>query len=244
MGSEDADLDELGHIYLNGEKLEWETKQTGAVGRMKVDKQLIKLIDRIAGQIEVLTYGKELSDLFREAYQEGEQIQQATLRLVNELFKEFGLLVLIPDNAELKRTFNPVVKRELIDQFSHPIVEKTSIALGGNYKVQASGREINLFYLTEERRERIEKQGERYSVESLGLTWDEKEILDEVDAHPERFSANVILRGLFQETILPNIVFIGGGGEVAYWLQLKDVFEGCQIPYPMLVVRNSFLLYR
>jgi uncharacterized protein YllA (UPF0747 family) len=67
-------------------------------------------------------------------------------------------------------------------------------------------------------------------------------MLAEVEEHPERFSANVILRGVFQEMILPNIAFIGGGGEIAYWLKLKKVFEACEVPYPVLVMRNSFLL--
>ncbi len=242
MGSEDADIDELGHINLNGKKLEWKTKQTGAVGRMKVDKQLLMLIDTIAGEIEIEPYGKELISLFREAYKEGEFIQYATLHLVNELFKDFGLLILIPDNAVLKTAFNSIVKKELTGQFSHSIVEKTSDQLRQHYKVQASGREINLFYLTETKRERIEVEGERFTVESLGLSFSEEEILDELEKHPERFSANVILRGVFQETLLPNIAFIGGGGEIAYWLELKKVFEAAHVPFPVLIVRNSFLL--
>jgi uncharacterized protein YllA (UPF0747 family) len=52
----------------------------------------------------------------------------------------------------------------------------------------------------------------------------------------------VILRGLFQETILPNIAFIGGGGETAYWLELKGLFEHYRVPFPVLLLRNSFLL--
>ncbi len=242
MGSEDADLEELGHINLNGEKLEWQTKQTGAVGRMKVDKALIKLIDRMAGQLEVLQYGKELIDFLGTAYKEGTTIQHATLILVNELFKEFGLLVLIPDNAELKRAFNHIVKKELLEQFSHTLVEQSGELLNKNYKVQASGRELNLFYLTEDKRERIEIEGERFKVEGLRLSWSKEDMLAEVEEHPERFSANVILRGVFQEMILPNIAFIGGGGEIAYWLKLKKVFEACEVPYPVLVMRNSFLL--
>jgi uncharacterized protein YllA (UPF0747 family) len=67
-------------------------------------------------------------------------------------------------------------------------------------------------------------------------------MLAEVDNHPEKFSGNVILRGVFQETILPNIAFIGGGGEVAYWLELKRVFEAAAVPFPVLIVRNSFLI--
>ncbi len=242
MGSEDADLEELGHINLNGEKLEWKTKQTGAVGRMKVDKALIKLIDRMAGELEVLQYGKDLISLLRAAYKEGTTIQQATLLLVNELFKEFGLLVLIPDNAALKSAFNDIVKKELLEQFSHGLVEQTGEQLSEHYKVQASGRELNLFYLTEDKRERIELEGEGFKVEGLKLFWSKKEMLAEVDEHPEKFSPNVILRGVFQEMILPNIAFAGGGGEIAYWMELKKVFEACEVPYPVLIVRNSFLL--
>lgn len=242
MGSEDADIDELGHINLNGKKLQWQTKQTGAVGRMKVDKQLLMLVDTIAGEIEVEPHGRELVTLFREAYKEGESIQQATLQLVNELFKDFGLLILIPDNAALKREFSVTVKKELIHRFSHSIVEKTGDQLRQHYKVQASGRAINLFYLTDTKRERIEVEGERFTVQGLGLSFTEEEILDELEKYPEKFSANVILRGVFQETILPNIAFIGGGGEIAYWLELKEVFEAANVPFPVLIVRNSFLL--
>ena len=241
MGSEDADLEELGHIFLNDEKLKWQTKQTGAVGRMKADKPLLQLIDRIAGELEVEKYGKELITLFRAAYKEGATIQQATLQLVNELFKNFGLLVLIPDNSELKKQFNKIVKKELIEEFSHAVVKKTSEQLSEHYKVQASGREINLFYLTETKRQRIEKEGDTFKVEDVGV-WSTAEMLAEVENHPERFSANVILRGVFQEMILPNIAFIGGGGEIAYWVELKQVFEACNVPFPVLIVRNSFLI--
>lgn len=243
IGSEDADLDELGHINLNGEKLEWQTKQTGAVGRMMVDKELIKLIDIIAGELEVFVYGKALVALLKDAYVEGVTIQQATLNLVNALFAEFGLLVLIPDNAELKRQFTPVVQKELSKQFSYPLVAETGEQLRQNYKVQAGGRELNLFYLTDNKRERIEKQGETFIVDALKLKWNEEEILTEAAAYPERFSANVILRGVFQESVLPNIAFIGGGGEIAYWLELQKVFEAVNVPFPVLIVRNSFLVF-
>ena len=52
----------------------------------------------------------------------------------------------------------------------------------------------------------------------------------------------MILRGLYQETILPNIAFVGGGGELAYWLQLADLFAHYKTPFPVLILRNSFLL--
>lgn len=244
MGSEDADLEELGYVNVGGEKLVWETKQTGAVGRMKVDKALLKLIDAIYGQTGVLPHGKELTDLFRQCYTEGKTIQQATLELVNALFGDYGLIVLVPDNAKLKTAFHAVVEKEIKEGFSHKIVADTIEKLGQHYKVQAGGREINLFYLIDDKRERIELSGKQYEVRSLGLSFTEDEIIHELIQYPERFSANVILRGAFQETVLPNIAFIGGGGELAYWLELKNVFEAVNIPYPVLMLRNSFLLMK
>ena len=242
MGSEDADLDELNNITINQRRYVWQTKQTGAVGRMKVDKALLQLMNEMEGQLSVLPYGNELMKIFREAYKEKNTIQQSTLSLLNSLFGEYGLIVLIPDNSAFKKIFQPVIAKELTEQFSHKVVEKTAKALEKNYKVQASGRELNLFYLIDDKRERIEVEGLRFKVEGLKLEWTPEKILEELDEHPERFSPNVILRGALQETILPNIIFVGGGGELAYWLELKEVFQAAGITYPMLVLRNSFML--
>jgi bacillithiol biosynthesis cysteine-adding enzyme BshC len=242
MGSEDADLDELGSITVNGRKYTWQTKQTGAVGRMKVDAAFIALIHELNGQLGVTPHGQQLIEIFRQCYRQGITIQQATLELVNRLFGELGLIVLVPDNASLKRSFNAVVSKELIEGFSHTAVSQTISKLEEHYKVQAGGRELNLFYLLDNKRERIEKENDKYRVKALQLEWTIENLLIELDAHPERFSGNVILRGAFQETVLPNIAFIGGGGELAYWIELKKVFEAVSIPYPVLVLRNSFLL--
>ncbi|MGC4099901.1 bacillithiol biosynthesis cysteine-adding enzyme BshC [Ferruginibacter sp.] len=242
MGSEDADLDELGHIFVNGVKYEWKTKQTGAVGRMIVDKELVKLADAVAGQALVHTHGAAIIDLIKACYKEGVTIEQATLQLVNELFKEYGLLILLPDNAALKRLYIPVVEKELNEGFSHKAVEATAATFPKEYKLQASGRELNFFYLKDDRRDRIELDDAKYKVHDTATSFTKEEILTELNTYPERFSANVILRPVFQEMILPNIAFIGGGGEIAYWLELKKVFEAVQVPYPMLVLRNSFLI--
>jgi bacillithiol biosynthesis cysteine-adding enzyme BshC len=242
MGSEDADLDELGFVNIGGEKLVWNTTQTGAVGRMKVDQLFISLIHLISGQIGVLPFGKELTQLFSTCYTLGKTIQQATLELVNALFGFYGLIVLVPDNARLKALFAPVIEKELTLQFSEKIVAKTIVKLQENYKVQAAGRPINLFYLIDDKRERIEFNNGIYEVAALNIQFTQEAILQELQDHPERFSPNVILRGAFQESILPNIVFIGGGGELAYWLELKNVFEAAGVAFPVLLLRNSFAI--
>ena len=242
MGSEDADLEELGHIYLNGEKYEWKTEQKGAVGRMRVDKALVQMIDAVSGQLLVYGFGNEVVELMKKCYLLDTTIEQATFKLVNELFAAYGLLILLPDSRLLKQAFIPVIEKELLNGFSHKAVQNTVAAFPSKYKVQASGRELNLFYLTDGSRERIEQVNDQWSIVNSELKFSQEEMLKELHDFPERFSPNVIMRPVFQEMILPNIAFIGGGGEIAYWLELKKVFEALEVPYPVLIVRNSFLL--
>lgn len=241
MGSEDADLDELGKIWLNGEELKWDTRQTGAVGRMNT-KGLDKLIYRIEGELSVLPYGEELIALLKDCYLNSPDIATATLKLVHSLFAEYGVVVLIPDNAKLKRAMIPIFEEDLFEQKSSSIVENSIAGLSENYKVQANPREINLFYLKDNLRARFERENDHWRVVNTDIRFSKEELQTELHEHPERFSPNVILRGIFQETILPNVVFIGGGGELAYWLEFKNLFAHFNIPYPLLVLRNSFLL--
>jgi len=240
MGSEDADLDELGNIHLNGEKIIWDTKQKGAVGRMKT-VGLEKIIDRISGEFSVLPGGSALIGLLKECYLKSPDMQTATFRLVHALFAEYGLIVLIPDNAQLKRSMRQVFEDDLLIQAPSSIVDKSINDLSKYYKVQAKPREINLFYLKDDIRERIVKEDNEWKVIDTNIRFTKNELIQELNDYPERFSPNVILRGLLQETILPNIAFIGGGGETAYWLELKDLFQHYGVPFPVLILRNSFL---
>ncbi len=243
IGSEDADLEELNHIYLNNEKLVWHTKQTGAVGRMNIDKELISLIDKMQGQLSVLPHGDQLLEMLRESYTAGRSMAEASFRFINELFSEYGLVVLQPDNAALKSLLKPVFEDDLLNQTASAVVEKTAGVLeDAGYKVQANPREINLFYMEGDQRNRIEKINEEWKVLNRNTKFNKKQLLEELKDHPDRFSPNVILRGIYQESILPDVAFIGGGGETAYWLQLKQLFENYQVPFPVLVLRNSFLL--
>jgi bacillithiol biosynthesis cysteine-adding enzyme BshC len=241
MGSEDADLDELGNIWLSGDKLVWDTQQTGAVGRMNT-KGLEAIVHRIEGELSVQPHGQELVQLLKDCYLNSPDIQTATFKLLNALFADYGLIVILPDNAALKRIMQPVFEDDLFNQTASGIVEKTIEKLGEQYKVQANPRAINLFYLEGNIRERIEKQGNEWTVVGTDMRFTADALKKELEEHPERFSPNVILRGIYQETLLPNIAFIGGGGETSYWLELKDLMQHYNVSYPVLVLRNSFLI--
>jgi bacillithiol biosynthesis cysteine-adding enzyme BshC len=242
MGSEDADLDEVGAFNLDEKKCQWVTKQTGAIGRMQVDDALLLLLKQLENYWAVLPQGIKALHILKEAYQKGTTISEATLSFVHAFFGSKGLLVLQPDDAALKASFIPVMEKELLTSFSHEAIQSTIADLSKDYHVQSEGRTINLFYLKDNIRARIEKQGEQFIVVDTDIQFTQSQIIVELNQHPERFSPNVILRGVYQETILPGVVFVGGGGELAYWMELKNVFQQVGVHYPLLQLRNSFLL--
>ncbi|MCW3123210.1 MAG: hypothetical protein JWQ38_2702 [Flavipsychrobacter sp.] len=242
MGSEDNDIEELGTFRFRGEKYVWDGNgQSGAVGRMDTKglKPMLTDLFKLFGPP-----GKncdDLQDMLTKAYLQHKTIGAATQYLVNELFGKYGLVIVDPDDASLKATFIPVMKDELLHQHSLPVLTEQIEKLGANYKIQAHPRAINLFYLADQLRERIEKKGNKWIVLNTEIEWTETEVLQELNEHPERFSPNVMLRGMYQETILPDVAFIGGGAEVAYWLQLKTLFQHYNVFYPSIHLRQSAL---
>ena len=145
------------------------------------------------------------------------------------------------DNYELKKLFIPYIKEELLHQTSYQKVTETNKLLTA-YNVQVNPREINLFYIEDTLRERILFEDGKYKINNTKIAFSEAEILELLEKSPEKFSPNVILRPLYQEVILPNLCYIGGGGEISYWLQLKSNFESNNITFPILLLRNSVLL--
>jgi uncharacterized protein YllA (UPF0747 family) len=168
MGSEDADLDELGNIYLDNEKLTWDTKQIGAVGRMSM-AGLEPIIERIEGEFAGDPFGPELINLLKDCYLKSENIQQATLKLLNILFGSYGLIVVIPDNRLLKSVMGAIFKDDLTIHLPFEITKKNIQQLSVQYPIQANPREINLFYLKDDIRERVERKDGKYYVNNTHI---------------------------------------------------------------------------
>jgi bacillithiol synthase len=242
MGSEDNDIEELGVFRFRGEKQVWDgSGQHGAVGRMDTAglKPLLENVFRLFGPP-----GKDCDDLLNmlsTAYLKHKTIGKATQYLVNELFGRYGLVVLNPDDRQLKSAFIPVMEDELLHSNALPIINAQTAKLEASYKAQMFPRPVNLFYLDVQTRERIERIGDRWTVVNTDIAFTKEELICELKSSPEKFSPNVALRGLFQETVLPDIVFIGGGAEVAYWLQLKTLFAHYNVFFPVVMLRQSVL---
>jgi bacillithiol biosynthesis cysteine-adding enzyme BshC len=237
MASEDHDFEEIQSIQLFNKTIKWETDQKGPVGRFDIES-----FESIKKEFAELFENNPESELLKllESY-EGKNLGEATFKLVNQLFKDYGLIIVDGDDKQLKTEFKSTFEKEIKTQFSYNEVTKTSESLQEEgVKLQITPREINLFYIENNLRSRIQTIEDNYFIEEKG-TFTQVELLELLEKQPESFSPNVVLRPLYQETILPNLCYLGGGGEMTYWLQLKGVFDSAQIPFPLIQVRNSFL---
>jgi uncharacterized protein YllA (UPF0747 family) len=146
--------------------------------------------------------------------------------LLNELFGKYGLVIIDGDDKSLKNEFLPFIKKDILEKSYYPSLKDCSKQLSGNYKSEVFVREINFFKLSKGKRERIEG----------GIS------LEEIENNPDNFSPNVLMRPIYQEYLLPNLAYVGGGSEVSYWMQLKKVFSDNKMDFPILILRNSVMI--
>ena len=240
MGAEDHDYEEINHFNLYNKQVKWETNQSGAVGRFNTEEleKTFQSFDEILGDNENAKY---LKQIFKKAYLNNHNYSMATRVLVNELFSKYGLVIIDGDDPDLKKSFYEIAKAELEDRIAFKNVSETNRIISKLGKAQVKPREINLFYLHKNSRRRIIYNEGNFVFDGESKQYNQSEVLSMLKDNPEKFSPNVLLRPLYQEKILPNLAYIGGSGEIAYWLQLKSLFQSQNIVFPLLVVRNSFL---
>jgi len=240
MATEDHDFEEINHFHLWGKTFTWEEKSSGAVGRIN-PHSLNTIIEEISSKTGNNINGETLISIFRKSYLEHNSLADAVRYLVNKLFKNQGLVILDGDDSDLKKTLIPIFEKDIFQNSFYKTVNSTCSVLEKHYKLPVSPREINVFYLGDKSRTRIVFENGKYHAQETSKRWTETELKQELNINPEYFSPNVVLRPVYQELTLPNIAYIGGNNEIAYWLQLKSAFNKAKVFFPQLLVRDSAL---
>lgn len=241
LASEDHDLQEIKELHLSGKSLTWQTEQAGPTGRM-LCSGLPEMLDELKTALGTRPGFEKLLEDLRHAYKSHFSLSFATRKLIHEWFGQAGLLVLDPDAAELKRSFLPVMQRDAARQEAPQAAAKYEKELSTHGSLPLSVRSVNLFYLGEQFRLRIDAVPDGFRTSDHRFSWTSEQLGAEMEAFPQRFSPNVVLRPLYQQSILPNVAYIGGPSEVVYWLQLRGVFELHDIAFPVLLPRAQAVL--
>jgi bacillithiol biosynthesis cysteine-adding enzyme BshC len=247
MASEDHDFEELNTIQLFGKKMTWSREEAlnpdgGTIPAGKLQTHSLKrMIDEIVSLFGTSEHGAKLAAMLNDAYLGHDNLSDATRSFVDALLGCYGLVILDANDARLKERFSSVMEEELIHAANVPFVrENIKLLEDAGFPGQVNPREINLFYMTDTLRSRIEKvPGEDlYKVLNTTIHFSKDSLLDELKNHPARFSPNVVLRPLYQQMLLPNIAYVGGPGELAYWLEYKKMFDYQKSVFPVLMPRN------
>jgi bacillithiol biosynthesis cysteine-adding enzyme BshC len=244
MASEDHDFAEINYTNIGGKKVHWWYEASGATGR--IDPVSIRqALNQYKGVLGMEGHATNLAEIVETAYTKFDKLADATRYLVNSLFGQYGLVIIDADDHEFKKGFAPIIEQDIIGQHSFKNISETNQKLHElGVHIQVNPREINFFYLKEHLRERIVFENDSYHVLNTEIKFTEAELKKEIAEYPERFSPNVVMRPLYQECILPNIAYIGGGAEVVYWLELKSNFDHYKIDFPILILRNSALVIK
>ncbi|MFT5824025.1 MAG: bacillithiol biosynthesis cysteine-adding enzyme BshC [Crocinitomix sp.] len=244
MATEDHDFEEINHIHLFGNKIAWdkedqENKIVGEIEPNGIESFTDPIVEKYSDENL-----KAILLSFTNIYKKSKNLAEATRILMNQLFAEYGLLIIDGNDAALKQAFAPIAVKEIREGFVHTAVTNTNNKLeAAGYHNQVYVRECNLFYINAQGiRQRISKDGATFQIEEKNFTVEE--LVEMVNDNPKQFSPNALLRPVYQELILPNLAYVGGGGEIAYWLQLNDVFKALELAFPLLRVRDSILLLK
>ncbi len=239
IGGEDHDKEEIDHLHIFGKTVRWATKQSGPCGRFSLS-DIQPVIEQLLGILGESPHALELKDMISSSFLQDRSYGQAMQHFVHQLLGPYGIIVINMDDHELKKAFIPILKDEIQNQTSKNIITKTQAQIEATgYKPATFLRDINVFYLSEGERSRIELEGGKYIVQDGGPTFTPEAIVEEIEKNPENFSPNVNMRPLYQELILPNLAYVGGGGELAYWTERKSHFDYYDIHYPVLIRRDS-----
>jgi bacillithiol biosynthesis cysteine-adding enzyme BshC len=244
MASEDHDFAEINYTNIGNKKIQWNEQASGATGRMDITT-FRECLNQYKGILGLDGHASELAEIVETAYGSHLTLTDAMRYLVNALFGQYGLVIIDADDSRLKQEFAHIIKQDIIEQnsFKHISQSNTLLQTLGVH-TQVNPREINFFYLQDKLRERLVQEGEQYHVLNTEIRFTKQELEQEINLHPERFSPNVVMRPLYQEHILPNLAYIGGGAEIVYWLQLKANFDHYKATFPILILRNSGLIIR
>jgi len=242
LASEDHDFDEIAQVNISGKSLKWQNETLNQpLGKIS-SNNIEEVIKEYKDEIIESKYSSKLIKLIDDNYTSFTSLSKATRSFINQLFSEYGIIVIDADSKNFKENFVENMKNEVLNGLCNKTVSKQIQDIKKsfkNYKPQVNPSDINFFKIGDAGRVRIRKQGKGFKIDKNINNISKEHLISEINENPEKFSPNVIMRPLYQETILPNVCFIGGSSEIRYWIQLKSYFEKSKVVFPILTIRNS-----
>ncbi len=220
-----------------------EDADKGSVGFLKLNDSINTFFEEINSNIRNTEFTGELMEKLKSFYSPGRSLKEAFKELTFWLFDKYGLVIFDPQDSEIKDMLRPVFKKEITDFRKH--TEKlvsVSAKLEDLYHAQVKVRPVNLFYSTDGGRFLIDPVENEFRLRKKRKKFTFEELSNLIDTESDKFSANVLLRPICQDYILPTAFYVGGPSEIAYFAQVMPLYEFYNIQAPVIYPRCSATL--
>jgi len=230
LASEDHDLAEVNHAFVpddRGELQRLETSSQGCpgcpVGTVLLGRDVAALVD----QLQMLVGESETLDLVRSSYRPGKTFAGSFAELMTSLFSRHGLILIEPSDQDFHHIGAPILRAaaEHSDELTHALLSRSQELEAAGYHAQVKVTQAStvLFFLKDGKRLPIHRKNGGFSAN--GGQWTPDELQRQIESNPELFTANVLLRSVLQDYLLPTATYITGPAETAYFAQVQVVYE-------------------
>lgn len=254
LEGEDHDYEEVSAINLINSandvaKFEYQPggskpdKNLGAVGTLEFDETIDTFFQNIEQALVQTEFKPKVIELFKTAYQKGMTFNRAFVHLMNVLLEDSGLIFLDPHDTEIKKMLAPLFKRELAEtpKFCQLVIDQ-SAEIEKQYHAQIKPKSLNLFLFHHGGRFLLEPKPDGYGLKGTRQHLTKEQVQEFINTSPELFSPNVVLRPLCQDWLLPTVAYVAGPSEIAYFGQLKSLYQEVRIPLPIIYPRASITI--
>jgi bacillithiol biosynthesis cysteine-adding enzyme BshC len=232
LATEDHDFAEVNFVHLPAaDHIETFSahpphREDAPVGTIAFDDQISDLFKRAAEQFG----SSEFLVTLEQSYRPGETFGSAFGKLYARLFAESGLVLLDPSDVELHRIAQPIFRDSLAkwSQIKSGLAQRQEELESAGYhaQVKVTPSHTLCFYLEDGARIPVRQDPSEHDGFLIGeKRVSPQELIAETETHPERFSANVLLRPVMQDYLLPTLCYVGGPTEVAYFAQVEVVYR-------------------
>jgi bacillithiol biosynthesis cysteine-adding enzyme BshC len=229
LATEDHDLAEIASVTIpNGCELEklTATESTGSdapVGPLPLEARIVEMVERATA----LLGPGWVSDALRESYRLGESYGSAFARLFTRILAGTGMVLVDPLDNELHAIAQPLftAAAKRAEELDEALLERGKALHKAGYheQVRVTPESTLLFSLEGNQRKVLHLAGDGFMLGAQRVA--RGEVLGRIAAHPEQFSANVLLRPVMQDYLFPTAVYFGGPAEIAYFAQAAVVYQ-------------------
>nr|WP_255233382.1 bacillithiol biosynthesis cysteine-adding enzyme BshC [Aliifodinibius salipaludis] len=249
LADEDHDYDEVRKLTIIEEdepktfSLSPKNNHLPTVANLPLPDEISDMRDQLKESLYNTDFSDDLWTLLDESFQKDRSFFEAFGLFISRLFSKHGLVLAGSNHPDVKEATGGYLKAsiEKSDTIRDQLEEK-SADLAEEYHQQVTLYDSNLFYLDDETgRAKITRNGNGWKTDG-NIEWSTAQLIDEIDAHPDRFSPNVFLRPILQDALLPTVGYVAGPGETAYYGQMKSMYQCFDMDMPIIFPRLSATL--